>query len=87
MNRPELEAGTPRTLSEYSNYLTIGPHSKPVTSFPCFNRWQYPLFWSAVHIRERPFNFYGGGGRAARLYWAWIFFHLRRDPAFLFAIK
>ena len=62
MNRPELEPSTPRTLSEYSHYLTIGPHGKPVTNFPCFNQLQYPLFLSAVHIRELHLKFIGGGG-------------------------
>ena len=48
MTRPE--PSTPRTLSEYSDYFTIGPHGKPVTNFPCFNRWQYPIFLPAVQI-------------------------------------
>ena len=36
--RPGLEPRTPRRSCEYSDHWAIGPHGRPVTSFPCLIR-------------------------------------------------
>ena len=35
-------------------------------------------------LRERPFDFYGGGGGAGRLYWSWNFFSTETESCLFF---
>ena len=42
------------------------------------------IIQSVKDLRERPFDFYGGGGGAGRLYWSWIFFSTGTESCLFF---